>query len=86
VSQDLCTCTEKFTCPLHSHDPSTVPQPGYTVSFRLDISLRDYFAGQALQGLLAHQEWIGGSEVLEALGARALAIADAILEEKEKKP
>ena len=67
------------------------PRHGYTVSFVLDVSLRDYFAGQAL---LAVSNWRSGSverEPEEAakmwglLGRDSYAVADAMLKERDAK-
>jgi hypothetical protein len=52
----------------------TVQHPG--------MSLRDYFAAAALQGLLAANP--GPTATSEFLAADAYGIADAMLEEKQK--
>ena len=47
----------------------------------LGMSLRDYFAGQALAGLLACPETSGGEE---AFALNAYKYADAMLAERQK--
>lgn len=48
------------------------------------MSLRDWFAGQALAGLLAHGGLIAGDDLLERLAKDAGNIADAMLVERRK--
>ena len=48
----------------------------------LGMSLRDYFAGQALAGLCARQDWDDGEEYVLAIWAYDLA--DAMLAKREK--
>ena len=47
-----------------------------------ELTLRDYFAAKALQGMLADPEW-GASP--ERLAADSYEMADAMLAEREKK-
>ena len=46
------------------------------------LSIRDYFAGQALAGLCAKEVWNDGEECV--LASWSYALADAMLEEREK--
>ena len=50
--------------------------------FSSGMTLRDYFAGQALPGLMPH--YIGTGEKYDRLAAEAYKIAHAMLEEREK--
>lgn len=47
------------------------------------ITLRDYFAGQALVGILSSSS-IPSSEVLKEIGIACYAMADKLMEEREK--
>lgn len=46
------------------------------------LSLRDYFAGQALMGLCAYY---GGTDTAKYLGERSFSYADAMLKAREAK-
>lgn len=52
------------------------------------LTVRDYFAGQALAGLCARQSFTYGSDaplpVLERVGEWCYAAADAMLAERDK--
>ena len=47
------------------------------------MSLRDYFAGQALAGILANPDWYRGSE-RQSVATAAYNYADAMLAERER--
>jgi hypothetical protein len=49
------------------------------------MSMRDWFAGQALAGLLGGPQG-GGAPNIERIVMSAYAIADAMLAERERKP
>jgi len=51
-----------------------------------DISLRDYFAGQALAGELATQNenWSWRDDMLDSLSKRCYLIADAMIEASQE--
>ena len=59
--------------------PSYVDAEGYTVNPESGMTLRDWFAGQALAGILA--ESASGSE--EGIASVAYAMADAMLKARE---
>lgn len=54
------------------------------------MSLRDYFAGQALAGLAANQQWLeniaqaNGGDARSAISVAAYEVADAMLEARSK--
>lgn len=56
------------------------------------VSARDYFAGRALSGLLANNEWLVAVREVESSGAKAAALiahaaytyADAMLKDKKE--
>jgi len=48
------------------------------------MTLRDYFAGQALTGLLSNSNFIITFENLEKLSTRVYSIADAMLDYRDK--
>ena len=54
------------------------------------MTLRDYFAGQALAGLAANQQWLenvsqaNGGDVCTAISVAAYEVADAMLEARSK--
>ena len=48
------------------------------------MSLRDYFAAGALQGLLAYEGISSNRKEPEAFAAAAYAVADAMLEQRTK--
>lgn len=48
----------------------------------MDIELRDYFAGQALQGMLARTELTWRNDIVAA-SRLAYEIADAMLKERD---
>jgi len=54
---------------------------GYTCG---GMTLRDYFAGQALAGMCYKADWYDGEE--NVLARWAYDIADAMLAERERKP
>jgi len=60
---------------------------GMIRNLHLGMSLRDWFAGQALEGELASQspgnEWIDGTKSLNSLAKRCGRIADAMLKERD---
>jgi hypothetical protein len=47
------------------------------------MSLRDWFAGQALAGLFRHSNWIQAPDA-EEVARRAYVVADAMLAERSK--
>lgn len=55
-----------------------------------DMTLRDYFAAKAMQGMLANGDWVTnmvnatGQEADEVVGIAAYEIADAMLRERAK--
>lgn len=57
----------------------------------LEITLRDYFAAKAMQGLLANPEWMAdykGEKFImqkEIIADVSFGIAEAMLTEREKK-
>lgn len=54
----------------------------YKVSLKSGMTLRDYFAAKAMQGMLSHHaEYIGN---VEQLSKDAYAAADAMLAERER--
>lgn len=55
-----------------------IPTPSGDVSYRDGMTLRDYFAGQALIAL------VGGGIPIEPWAVTAYRIADAMLAEREK--
>lgn len=59
-------------------------QDMYVLKGDVGMSLRDWFAGQALAGLLASQtaDWMASDE---GSALRAFRIADAMLAEREKR-
>ena len=59
--------------PRPSTGPSTPPQEG--------MSIRDWFAGQALAGLCATEGW--RNNMPEAVSRMSVAIADAMLKARE---
>ena len=64
-------------------NPNAFPNPFYNNIF--GMTLRDYFAGQALAGLLASGATYGGrTDNRSALAADAYAIAYAMLQERLK--
>ena len=52
----------------------------------LPVSLRDYFAAAALQGILATQAATGNTLSVSVLAFQSYATADAMLAERERKP
>lgn len=54
------------------------------------MSLRDYFAAKAMQGMLSNGDWVSnmvnatGQEADEVVGIAAYEIADAMLRERAK--
>ena len=50
---------------------------------RSGMSLRAYFAGQAMQGMISHH---GDPHIREEMAVRAVASADALIAELRKEP
>lgn len=59
--------------------PATVPEGG-TQSFNPGMTLRDYFAGQALMGLMSDHD---NMNTLAKDAEAAYKMADAMIEERE---
>lgn len=70
-----------ITDPEHGGTAFPVPSPG---SLEPGMSLRDYFAAKALQGLWANSESIAGDFKLDAQACYEMA--DAMLRAREPKP
>ena len=68
--------------------PSAIPAKGRTVHAP-GMSLRDWFAGQALAGMCANSEWVNDfnySNSIECTAERAYSMADAMLAARAKEP
>lgn len=66
--------------PAFPGDMPTVQLDGNKLPFAPGMSLRDWFAGQALAGVFRHDGWLNtfdGDQ--EELASRAYAVADAML-------
>lgn len=50
------------------------------------MTLRDWFAGQALNGLICANDGIEGTDPLRAIAFASYAMADAMLAAREAKP
>lgn len=63
---------------------------GSTRSDAPGMTLRDYFAGQALAGLAANQQWLenvaraNGGDACTGISVAAYEVADAMLEARSK--
>lgn len=67
--------------------PQTIDDMGTMRSVTEGMTLRDYFAGQALQGFFAHERSIRGSERddwYEGTAIMAYRFSDAMLAERSK--
>jgi hypothetical protein len=63
------------------------PVPDGTGGLWHGMTLRDYFAAKAMQGLLAHPECKQvDDEVAAAVGVEAFCVADAMLAAREVQP
>jgi hypothetical protein len=62
-------------------DESAFPSTDYFMKFHPGMTLRDYFAGQALAGLARNA---GGVDAVKERAAKAYAYADATLAERGK--
>ena len=69
--------------PSHSH---RAPPSPTTDATRGGMTLRDWFAGQALAGILSNPDLYYTDEEAESLAVRTYAIADTMLKERDKKP
>lgn len=58
------------------------PEDGWNKTWGAGMSLRDYFAGQALAGLIADREWYD-TETASTIAMRAYELADAMLAARE---
>jgi hypothetical protein len=63
------------------YHPVEMPTPGGGKYVAGGLSLRDWFAGQALAGIASRQSFRG---IEDALSRNVYAIADAMLKEREK--
>lgn len=64
--------------------PTTKPRDGWGDP-NGGMSLRDWFAGQALQAILHNpQEYKGPDYYLTGIAANAYSVADAMLKERER--
>lgn len=64
------------TCPHCQHSPQTASIPPL-----MSMSLRDLFAGMALQGLVAHAEYNSKAQTVAGI---AYMLADAMLKQREQ--
>ena len=73
-----------------AENPPAFPRPGFEQPAGLQdgMTLRDYFAGQALAGLCANHGFINSASWDAApnavIASRAYSLADAMLAEREK--
>ena len=77
------TINDEFGTPYNPEVPCVATQPHYPTSTEgsKDISLRDYFAAAALQGLMAYYGGFCDQDAKAAYSA-----ADAMLKAREVKP
>jgi len=70
-----------------SQNPLAFPRPGFATpaGYEDGMTLRDWFAGQALVGLLSSGKWYNdGTGFEELIATHAANIADAMLAERSK--
>lgn len=56
------------------------------VAYHPGMSLRDWFAGQALAGMVVNTQLVTQGAILDTISASAYRIADAMLKAREARP